>query len=357
MPGRVLTVDLDTVEANTRAVVEQCAAHGITVVGVTKGLAGHPEVARAMLRAGVAAIGDSRLENIRRLRAAGVDAPVMLLRVPSRSHAADVVDLADVSLNAEVAVLRALSDAAAARGRTHDVIVMVDLGDLREGVWPDQLPAVLDAVVGMTGLRLRGLGANLTCFGGVLPTEQNMGLLAELAGDAERRLGVPVDVVSGGNSSALPLIAAGRMPTRITQVRIGEAILLGRETGERRPWPGTRQDACVLHGEVIELQRKPSVPVGPRGQDAMGHRPEFDDRGTVDHALVNLGTVDTDLGALCPLDDRLVILGGSSDYVVLDATAAHGDLHVGDEVAFAVGYAALVTAATSPYVEVRTTRR
>lgn len=352
----MLTVDLDIVEANARTIVGQCAAHGIAVVGVTKGLAGHPEVARAMVRAGVVAIGDSRLENLARLRAAGLGTPLLLLRVPSRSHASAVVELADMSCNTELSVLRALSAAAAARGRTHDVIVMVDLGDLREGLWPDQVPGVLEEVVGLPALRLRGLGANLTCFGGVLPTEENMGVLTRLADDAEARLGMPIEVVSGGNSSALPLIAAGRMPTRVNQVRIGEAILLGRETGERRPWPGTRQDACVLHGEVIELQRKPSVPCGPRGQDAMGHRPEFTDRGMVDHALVNLGTVDTDLGALCPLDDRLVVLGGSSDYLVLDATAAHGDLHVGDDVAFAVGYAALVTAATSPYVELRPQR-
>jgi predicted amino acid racemase len=109
----------------------------------------------------------------------------------------------------------------------------------------------------------------------------------------------------------------------------------------------------LLHGEVLELSRKPSVPIGPRGQDAMGHLPVFTDRGPVDHALVNLGTVDTDVGGLTPLDARLRVLGGSSDYLVLDATDAHGELGVGDTVAFLPGYGAMVTAASSPYVEVR----
>jgi ornithine racemase len=352
--GRVLTIDLDRIEANAAAIVGLCNEHGLAVTGVTKGVGGHPDVARAMLRGGVTSIGESRLENLRRLREARVDARLMLLRMPSITHARQVVELADVSLNSELDVLASLSRAAEQLGRPHDVVVMVDLGDLREGVWPDDVERFVEKAEGLPGLRIAGLGANLTCFGGVLPTVENMGRLVELAASVEDLLGYRLDLVSGGNSSALPLIAAGDMPRRVDHVRIGEGIILGRETGARRPWPGTRQDAVVLHGEVVELKPKPSMPVGPRGQDALGRIPVFPDLGLRDHALVNLGAIDAALESLTPLDPRLVVVGGTSDYLVLDATGAQGDLRVGDEVAFGVGYAALATASTSPYVEVRT---
>ena len=353
MSGRTLTIDLGLIEANARVLTRLCARHGIDVCGVTKGVAGHPGVAGAMLRGGVRSLGDSRLRNLQRLRDAGVPARLQLLRVPSVGHAADVVALADESLNSELAVLAALGGAAERRGSAHDVVVMVDLGDLREGVWPDDLPAFLRAAVAIDGIRIIGLGANLTCFGGVLPTTANMQQLASLVSQAEQVLGRGLARVSGGNSSALPLIAEGGMPSRVNEVRLGEAILLGRETGARRPWPGTSQDAVVLRGEIVERKRKPSVPIGPLGQDAMGHTPVFEDHGLVDRALVNLGVVDADPSALTPVDHRVVVLGGSSDYLVLDVTAAPDAYRVGDEVAFAVGYAALATAASSPYVEVR----
>ena len=85
-----VTIDLDAVEANAAAVVRLCAAHGIRVLGVTKGAAGHPGVARAMLRGGVAGIGESRLANAERLRRAGVEAELVLLRIPSPSEADEI---------------------------------------------------------------------------------------------------------------------------------------------------------------------------------------------------------------------------------------------------------------------------
>lgn len=353
MTGRVLSVDLAKVEHNARTIVELCAGYGIGVTGVTKGLCGDPEVARAMLRGGVESIGESRLENVERLRAGGVEAPVLLLRIPSRSNVERVVELAAVSCNSDLGVVEALAAAARARGLRHRVILMVDLGDLREGVWPDRVGDAARRVAGIEGVDLAGLGANLACFGGVVPTVENMTRLVGLVEQVEAERGRRLERISAGSSSALRLVAAGQMPARVDHLRIGEAILLGRETSERAPWPGTFQDAVVLHGEVLELARKPSAPVGPRGQDAMGHVPVLEDRGWIDHALVNLGTVDADVAGLTPVDDRLVVLGGSSDYLVLDASGAQGELRVGDGVAFLPGYGAMVTAASSPYVELR----
>lgn len=348
-----LTIDLHKVEHNARTLVTLCAEHGIGVTGVTKGVCGLPEVAQAMLRGGVGSLGDSRLENLERLRHAGIEAPLMMLRVPSLSRSPEVVELADLSLQSELAVLEAVSAAALRRGVRHPVIVMVDLGDLREGVWPDDLIPFTRELLAFEDILLVGLGANLTCYGGVIPTQANMTRLVDCAEAVETTFGVQLAWLSGGNSSALPLIASGKMPARVNHVRIGEAILLGRETVHREAWPGTFPDAFVLHGEIIELKCKPSVPLGPRTEDAFGGRPVFAERGTLAHALVNLGREDVDVNGLTPCDPRIRVLGASSDYLVVDVTQAAAELRVGATLSFQLNYAALLAAMDSFYVEKR----
>ncbi len=141
------------------------------------------------------------------------------------------------------------------------------------------------------------------------------------------------------------------MPARINHVRIGEAILLGRETVHREPWPNTFADCFVLYGEIIELKEKPSVPIGPRGENAFGQRPEFEERGTVARALVNLGREDVDVGGLTPRDPG--ILGASSDCLIVDVTGAARETRVGAELAFHLNYPALLAAMDSQYVQKR----
>jgi predicted amino acid racemase len=351
-----VAIDLDKIEHNARAIVALCHGHGIEVTGVTKGTCGHPEVANAMLRGGVTSIGESRFENIHRIREAGVDGACMLLRVPPLSEVDEVVELSDVSLNSELSVLSALSEAARRHDLVHKVIVMVDLGDLREGIWPDDLIPFMGRALRLPSIQVVGLGANLTCFGGVVPTEDNMTKLVEYAREIERTYGLALAWISGGNSSALELIASGRMPERINHVRIGEGILLGHETVHKNPLPGTHQDAFLLHAEVLELKQKPSLPIGERSEDAFGHVPTFTDRGKVDRAILNVGRGDLSIDGTTPIDPNLLILGASSDYLIMDVTGANSPIRVGDELTFSLSYSALLATMTSQYVEKRLLR-
>ena len=149
------------------------------------------------------------------------------------------------------------------------------------------------------------------------------------------------------------MLEAGRLPAAVNHLRVGEAILLGRETVTRSRWPGTRQDAFVLHAEVVERRRKPSLPRGERTTDAFGRLRRFEDRGLRVRALLDVGREDVDVEGLTPLDPRLEVLGASSDYLVLDLTEAGEDLGVGDEIAFGLSYGALLAAMDSEYVEKR----
>lgn len=361
MTNPYITIDLDKIEHNTNTLVNLCREQGIQVAGVTKGTCGHPAVARAMLRGGVTALADSRLENIQRLRAAGIKAPFILLRLPSLSSVEEVVESVEISLNSELSVLAALSAAALNSQRVHQVILMVDLGDLREGICLPELFAFVAEAVKFPGIHIKGVGANLACLSGVVPTAQNMAQLVAMAQGLRKAFGLSLEWISGINSSGLELIAAKRMPAGVNHARIGEAILLGRETIQRRSWPDTFQDAFVLHAEVLELKRKPSRPLGELGQDAFGGHPTFAETGEMVRALLNVGREDLDPDGIQFLEPGFRVVGASSGYLVVDVTQTaltqttltqtSRPIQVGDELAFTLNYSALLTAMTSPYVK------
>lgn len=351
MAGPAVIVDLDKIEDNARSIIGMCADHGISVTAVSKVTCGMPQVARAMLRGGAAGIGESRLENVHRLRANGIVAEMMLLRIPPLSGIEEIVRSVDVSLNSEMSVIRSLSKAAQEHGITHRIIMMIDLGDLREGFWPDDVLAAAREIVELPHIKLQGIGTNLTCYGGVIPTRENMQSLIDWAERIEDVTGTRVETISGGNTSSLPLVASGNMPKEINHLRIGEGILLGRETIHRNVWPGTSQDAFRLKAEVIELKEKPSVPIGETGQDAFGHTPVFEDKGEMLRGILNVGREDVDVEGLQPVDDRLSILGASSDHLLMDVTPMQSGISLGDTVEFRLNYSALLAAMTSLYVD------
>jgi predicted amino acid racemase/arginase family enzyme len=353
--GPYITIDLDKIEHNARTIAALCGKFGIEVCGVTKVTCGMPQVAKAMLRGGVAGIGESRMKNIHRLKANGVASDFTLLRIPPLSAAEDIVTSVDMSLNSELSVIQALSEAASRRGLVHHIMIMVDLGDLREGVWPDDLLPMVREVVELPGIRIAGLGTNLSCYGGVVPSENNMNQLVEYARRIEDAFGIKLRYISGGNSSSLNLIASGKMPRAVNHIRVGEGILLGRETVTRSAWPGTFQDAFLLQAEIIELKEKPSVPIGETGEDAFGGKPEFLDKGERDRAILNVGREDVVVEGLKPVAAEISILGASSDHLIADVTEA-GQVRLGDELAFSMNYGALLAAMTSEYVEKRPLR-
>ena len=342
-----VTVDLSRVRDNARSVVEHLS--GISVVAVTKGTCGSPQVGRAMLAGGAKALGESRLENAQRLRDAGLTAPIWLLRAPPPELAGETVQLTDVSLQSELETVVALENAAAAAGRRHAIVAMVDLGDLREGMMPGALPAFLERVNAMDHVDIAGIGVNLTCYGAIVPDEDNLGRLAELAERSEKQLGRPL-LVSGGNSGSIGMAVSGRMPPAVDNLRVGETILLGVDTLTREPTLGLHLDAFTVAAPVIECLVKPSLPQGTSAQDAFGHFPTFTDRGERRRAICALGRQDAPPGGLVPVDPRIEVLGASSDHLILDVEDLERQPALGEPVSFVPNYAATLQLFTSPYV-------
>jgi len=225
---------------------------------------------------------------------------------------------------------------------------MIDMGDRREGVLPEEAEDLLRRITIVEGIRLEGIGTNLACYGGIVPDLEKMEELASMAEDLEEKIGMNLLMVSGGNSANIPLMMEQGHPSRINHIRIGEGILLGLETVGRTPIPGARQDAFSIEGELVEVVSKPSMPEGNTGQDAFGSIPHIDDRGIIREGLLALGRQDIDPSSLYPEQDGVNVLGTSSDYMVLDIPES---MCTGDIVSFTPGYGSLLQAMTSPYVE------
>jgi len=196
-------------------------------------------------------------------------------------------------------------------------------------------------------LKVVGVGCNLACYGGVKPDGKNMGELSELSDKLEKEFQIRLEIISGGNSANYEWYKSDRNVGKINNLRIGESILLGLETINRKTIPGLHTGAFKLVAEVIESKNKPSLPFGAFGQDAFGGMHNFTDRGIRQRTIVALGRQDVLVSGLKPHKD-LLILGASSDHIIIDSDNCH--LDVGDEVSFSLDYGCLLAAMTSPFI-------
>lgn len=344
-----IEINTEKLEKNARVLSEFTKKFDITPWAVTKCFCAIPDVAKAIVDGGIEVLADSRIANLKKIK----DLPVkkVLLRIPMHSEVDDVVEYADYSLNSELSTLKLLGEAAARKNKTHKVVIMVDMGDLREGVWPDDLEGFVSQVVDIKGIEIKGFGVNLTCYGGVIPDENNLGRVVEIAKNMERKFNLKLEIISGGNSSSYYLLPLGRMPNGINNLRFGEILLLGRETAYGDLVEELNQDVFKLQGQIVELKEKPSVPIGNIGMDAFGNTPSYEDRGIIKRAIVAVGRQDIEPSGLTPLDKKIDILGASSDHTILDVTKSDKEYKVGDIVEFYLDYGCLLKAMTSEYVE------
>jgi len=346
-----LWIDEHKLAHNAIAVRAHALQHGIVSVWpVVKVFAGNVRAAALFANLGFEVIADSRLDNLKRFRSIG--AKKALLRIASIHEAASVVSYADISLQSEWATIEALDRAAARQNKIHDVILMLDLGDLREGVWARPFDMkIVEAILKLSHVRLKGIGTNLTCFGGIVPDAENMELLASIANAIEQRFQIGLDVVSGGNSSIFPFLDRHALPKPINSIRVGEAIVLGRETAYGNRLDGLFDDVFVLEAEVVECKDKPTRPIGTSTMNSFGEAVAYEDRGVVRRAILDIGKQDVAYEYLRPHDPDVVVLGASSDHLIVELKTDR--IRLGSKVAFSLTYPGLLQTCTSRYVRKR----
>lgn len=342
-----IEINLQYLKENVAAIVKRCADCGIKISGVIKGTTGIPQCAKMFQEGGVYGIASSRLEQIEDAINEGIDLPMLLLRVPMHSEVDEVVRLCDMSLNSEVSTLELLNEAAAKQNKIHNVILMADLGDLREGFWDkDEMVKVATRVENeWDNLHLSGVGTNLGCYGSIEATADKLDELVAIAERIEKEIGRELEIISGGGTTSLPRVLLGDMPKRINHLRVGEGILLARDLDVfyGLDMSFMHQDVYTLKAEVIEVKDKPSHPVGKISIDAFGHTPEYVDRGIRKRALIGVGKVDYgSIDEIFPKDKGVEVIGASSDHTILDVEDAEREFKPGDIVSFGINYASIV---------------
>lgn len=346
----VLEVNLSKVTHNVKMMKELCNSKGIDICIVTKGFCAELPIVQAIVNSGVNFFADSRIQNIKKVKNVLPNVRYMLVRIPKISEASDVIEYTDISLQSQLEIIKVYSVVAERLGKVHDIILMVDVGDLREGILPENILETVKDILPLTGVRLVGIGTNVGCYGGIMPTIENTEILVKLKNDIKKKFGLDLEYISGGSTCTTKLLYEGNLPKEINNLRIGEAVILGEDSTNGIFIDGLYNDAFILHAEVIELKAKPSVPIGEMGYDAFGCKPVFEDNGLRKRAILSVGRQDVRIEALTPIYEGAKILGASSDHLLLDITDCSEKIEPGSIVTFRCAYSAVLTLTTSPYV-------
>ena len=352
-------VNLDAVRANAQVLCGPCARSGISVAGVIKFSDGDLQVAKAYLDGGCSQLGVSRARHLQALKETYPDAETLLTRSPTRGELEAVARYADLSLQSDLDVLKALDEEAGKWGTRPGIILMLDVGDLREGV--DSIPELVslaELCESLPNLHLRGVGTSYACLNGVLPTEENLEFLVKGAEAVEASIGRKLDIISGGSSINLLLLRDGvlQMPSRVNHLRLGGSIAnpMNMRLGRGWTYPGLREDSLRLTAEIVEIHEKASAPKGDSShKNWAGEIVVREDKGRRLRAILALGGQDVaDATALIPVDDGVEVVGCSSDHTVVDVTDSGRVWKSGDTLTFKVRYANMLYAFTGDHVHV-----
>lgn len=341
-----LKIDLQKLDENLRWLTDECHRIGVQVAVVTKVFCADPEICAVIDASEADGFADSRLQNLKTIR---TNKPKQLLRIAMQSEAEDVVRFSDISMQSGIETIRLLGEAAERLGRKHRIILMIDMGDLREGIFfenEERIFAAAEAILASPWLEFYGVGVNLTCYGGIIPDEENVGGLVKFAERLREKYGIPLPLVSGGNSSMMTMLKEHRVPAGVTQLRLGESFVLGNNTETGLPMEELNHDCFVLEAELVEVQDKPSKPIGTSGLNAFGERVTFEDRGPMRRGILAIGRQDVNPDGLTPLDPGVEIIGASSDHLLVNLNGCP-EHKVGDILRFIPDYGALLKLCTA----------
>lgn len=344
-----LKVDRKKLEHNINFAKKELEKRDINLCCVTKGFSAKREIVDVYYENGIREFADSRIENLKTISYVGIKR--WLIRIPMLSEVKDVVKYSDISLNSQVEIVKALGKEATRIGVIHNVILMIDLGDLREGVRPEKAVEVAGEFLKIEGIHLLGIGVNFNCFGGIIPTEKNIEELILVADEIEKEYDIKLEVISGGNSGTIYMVQNNTLDKRVNNLRCGDVIIEGLEASYLSFVPEMEKDIFTFEAEVIEVEQKPSCPIGESTVNAFGDEVTFEDKGIMKRAIIGCGKQDVEIDKIVPIDKDIECIGTSSDHIIVDCTKK-GDIKVGDIIEFYVTYSAILSATTSKYVTI-----
>ena len=343
-----IEVNIKKINENIHNIKKICIENNSKLSLVLKVLSGNIDIVNKLDFNSIDCIADSRIENLKTYK--NVNKEKWLIRMPSYSEIEDVIKYSDVSLNSSIETIIRLNNEANKQNKKHKVILMYELGDLREGVDFDSLSKIVKNIKNLSNIELYGIGSNLTCYGGILPSEENTKELYDVVKKLESEFNINIPVISGANSSSYKLLKNGILKDKFNYMRFGESVFLGNIPGYDEPIDELNKDCFIIKAQISELEVKPSVPRGEIAKNSFGVVPTFEDRGLIKRAIINIGKQDTGL-LLKPIDKDIHVLDGSSDYLIVDITNSKKEYKLGDIIEFIPDYESLLKVMTSKYVK------
>lgn len=321
---------------------------------VTKLFCGNEMFIKEIADLGIREMHDSRISNLRAIKKLDAGIQTVYIKPPPRHSIKSIIKYADVSFNTEFETIKLLSGEAVRQEKTHKIIIMIEMGDLREGVMREELVEFYEQVYNLPNISIVGIGTNLNCLHGVMPSSDKLIQLALYKQIIELKLGITIPWVSGGTTVTLPLLIRGDLPAGINHFRVGEALYFGADLFTGTTIEGMRDDILRLYTEIIEIHEKPVVPSGDIGADPMGNIMTIDESligQTSTRAIVDIGQLDINPEFLIPEDSDVKIVDASSDMLVLDVADNKRNLKVGDAVSFNLKYMGALGIMNSRYID------
>ncbi|WP_439182825.1 alanine racemase [Carboxylicivirga taeanensis] len=351
-----ITLDVDKLKKNFNYLNKIFKSNDIQWSVVSKLLCGNRDYLKVLHDLGIKSFCDSRISNLKMIKQLNPDVETIYIKPPAKRAVASVVKYASISLNTEIDTIRLLSEEAVKQKTVHKIIIMIELGELREGVMGDHFMNFYKQVFQLKNIEVVGIGTNLSCLYGVLPNHDKLIQLCLYEQLIEARFNKHIQFVSGGSSVTIPLIFQKLLPKGINHFRVGETLFLGTDVYNNTPYKKMHSDVFRLYSEIIELGEKPLVPMGEMGLNVEGHEVEFDDKQigqTSIRAILDLGLLDVDEEHITPVDEQISFVGASSDMLVIDLKENTQNYKVGDLVEFKMDYMGVLRIINSKYIDKR----
>lgn len=323
---------------------------------VTKLLCGSEPFVKEVIDLGIKEICDSRISNLALIKELAPDVQTIYIKPPAKEAIEDVITYADVSFNTELETMRWLSAEAVKQNKLHKVVVMIELGDLREGVMGNELIDFYGKVFELPKLEIVGIGANLNCLHGVMPSQDKLIQLSLYKQLIEAKFNRKIAWVTGGTSVVIPLIHIHQLPAGINHFRVGEALYFGKDLVHDTTFDGMYDDVLELYAQIIEITEKPKIPIGNMEANPSGDTYQINeaDYGKKSHrAILDVGLLDVSSDYLIPEDESIEFVGASSDMLVVDLDNNQQHYQVGEILRFKLKYMGALSLLNSAYIEKR----
>ncbi len=360
-----LIIHTDRIKNNIRSLGDYLKKQQISWSLVTKVFSGDIEFLHHILTEEViqhvSTIGDSRLTSLKNLRKVNPRMQTIYIKPPALTYVDEIVRYADISLNTSFRTIEALNEAARAQDKTHQVIIMIELGELREGVNREDILNFYKKVFNLSHIEVVGLGSNLGCMYGVEPTYDKLLQLTLYKDLINAKFRKNLKYISGGSSITLPLIEKNMIPPGVNHFRIGEAVFFGTSPLNNEQFMDLSTETFEFHAYIIELEEKGVVPDGIINEANIGHTSDYDEEKTdqlTNKAILDIGMLDVDIGDIECKDKAIKFVGTTSDMTVVDLgenTTRGGaqKYHVGGKVKFKANYMAIARLLNSKFIDKR----